>query len=666
MPLQIPGVMVFRKKKFELSGYNRTLEAIELLNVISAHDLVMQMEPVIIRVKHAAQVGETDNVLNFWYDEANQTYLAQLSQIRKVPADKRTLAVIACAADFLLTHGKTASEAAEVPSLDAPSGTESETQPTDIPKTPSTTNASGPPNSVALVPSEPFYNGRTLPQWLEILERDRDTEARLTAMKAIRELTSKAESQQVTERLVALARQSNAEEWSDLATMVEVVKFGGRKSSSATLDSSLINLLISLNSPEWFHDFLVKDLLVGDDVWTARWLAALLKNQKPSRVADNAIIYNHYQDKRAFDALGPNSAWLAEAWLLLHLISDEAIASENLAQVIELIEQQPHLGKMVVLQIDADIETRFGANNNSSTPATSRSQLIVEEAIAELARTVLQDEDSSPEAVARAASRLASTTEIVKGWKPELMEVLRNRFSALDADHNRLVTMLPIEPKLSRPSSQMFAINGTSIPVVNRFSADSGDGRQARQVGVQQFGGSNRSQFRQPGFVPPYIESECLALIALMIRLDAAAECEQELVAIAEKTWPEFDSLITQSGVQDLRQPAMIWPYRIKAAGEPWTSISAETWLGWAIHRTLFEYSAQRTAPLPQLADVRRRTELKLSFMQADRDRDGKISIQAFPESEAASAVDANKDGSVDFDEYMASFLRDVPPISSS
>jgi hypothetical protein len=194
------------------------------------------------------------------------------------------------------------------------------------------------------------------------------------------------------------------------------------------------------------------------------------------------------------------------------------------------------------------------------------------------------------------------------------------------------------------------------IPVANRFASNPQEQPQSPRSGLT-LESVAKNQFRKTGMVPPYIESECIALMAVVIRLNVASECEKELTRIAEKTWPDFDSLMTQSGAREMRTPAQYWPYKINTADEPWRNISAETWAGWAIHRTLFEHFGKKKEDLPLLGDLLNRTQLRLSFRQADRNNDGQFSKEEFTHPDADS-VDINKDGSLDFEEYCALYAK--------
>ena len=606
---------------------------------------------------------------------------------------------------------------------------------------------------------EPLFDGRTLTQWLEILERDRDVTARLNAIKAIGSLAEKTAGALITERLIAIARQANPTDWSDYDSVVNLVKYGGY-STDSTLDSSLIELLVQLNSQEGFLKIVVDELLLGDDLWTARWLAALLKGQTTSR-GFGTTIFERFKSQEAFNTLGPNSAWLANALLVQYIVNseideivseqsnremsayvdaDEKIKAlrENIAshesdirkierkeqtaisanrykslkqelsswktqlaqaeaeiraqaenalkerqignidkrklaiveQVIKLIENQPHLGRLAVLKVDGEIGARFGRGN----PGASRSQLMVEEAIARYAKAVLEDNDSSPEAVARAASRLASTTEIVEGWKVELLDVIRKRLGTLGKDLDRLTTILQIKQQRDARAYYKFpqraSTDGPSklpIPVSNRFAIEPSSGWN-RQPNPQEFigalrggGGStvtsgrdavqtwaSKSEFRNIVMVPPYVESECVALIALMVRLEGALQCEEQLTLIAEATWPDFDSLMTHTGSRILTDPD-----QGNRKTEPWSKISNATWLGWAIHRELYLLFIQEKEHLPKLIPALNRTLSRLYFLQADQDNDGKLSSEELRTPEA-NLVDANKDGSLDFEEFRA------------
>ncbi len=498
---------------------------------------------------------------------------------------------------------------------------------------------------VKSIPSEPFYDGRTLPQWLEILERDRDTEARMTALKAIGELTSKTEAGPTTERLKTIARQANVDEWSDMALAVNAVKFGGFQTKS-TLDSSLISLLISLNGMEWFQSFFTNDLLNGDDAWSARWLAVLLKNSTSWREADvGATIFERYRDPTAFNALGANSVWLVEAWMIKHLSSNETIAKANTQHVIELVENHPQLGKMVALQIDAEIGSRF---NGGSTHRLDRASMIIEEAVAKYSKTVFEDDGSNAEAVARAASRLASTSKIVDDWRTELLETIRKRLADLAADQERLTTMLPIEAESNRFWTQLPTFDILPIPFANRFAVD--------PPGTPQSSASSHylSRLRARG-VPPYIESECIAIIALVIRLNAAIELDNELAVISEAAFPDFKTLMIQSGDETMNRTASYWPYRLDKAGDTLSSISSATWLGWGINRTLHELFDKGDKRLPLLSLKLLRLNLLSSFVQRDRNHDGTLSQDEFP-FPGRSSDDSDKDGNLDYDRYEKMF----------
>lgn len=616
-------------------------EMFDLLCVISVHGYVPKLKPLIERIfkQASATVPQFPTVVNRSNDglrrlmntakdgTSERESLAINSNWGALTDEQRVYALIAITSQRLLGD-----------SVDEPAKPQANSLPA----------AQVDVQNENTISTEPFFDGRTLSQWFEILERDRDAKARLTALNAIRSLAKKSEGPQLTERLIAIARQANTDEWSDYRGSVELAKHGGRGSGENTLDASLIGLLIHLNDDAWFENFLVTELLRGDDAWTARWLAALLRNHSAWRHIDvGATIFKQFKDKEVFDALGPNSAWLAQAWFIHHIGSSDALATANAADVLKLIEHQPNLGKMAVLQVDAEIDSRFGWFTNS---APRQSQLLVEEEVAKHAKAVLENDESSPEAVARAASRLASTTGIVESWKPELLEVIRKRFATLIADHKRLIATLPINPKIGRPSTQLFALTNLPIPIANRFEYRSQNQLQSLRNGNNP---AMMSQFRQPGLAPPYIESECMAILLLMMRLKLASGCEKELVSVAEATRPEFDALMTQSGARDLQSPARFWPYRIDSAGEPWTKISAETWLGWAIHRTLYEFFVKEKEQLPLLNESLSRTSIRLAFIQGDQNGDGKISFEEFPQKEEIDAADSNKDGSLDFEEYF-------------
>ena len=582
---------------------------------------------------------------------------------------------------------------------------------------------------------EPLFDGRTLTQWLEILERDRDVTARSTAMKAIGQLTDKADGAQLSERLIAIARQANANDWSDYDDVLNLVKYGGNSNNASTLDSSLMGLLVQLNSQERFQKILTDELLQGDDLWTARWLAALLKGQTTAR-GTGAMVFERFKSQEAFNAIGPNSTWLVNALLVQYLVTteiDEKLTEQSnreikafldanekikslrermashesdirkieskeqagilanrykslkqelsswekelakaeaelraeaefvlkgeqsgsvvkrksamVEQVIKLIDNQPHLGKLAILQIDGEIGARFGRD----IAGESRSQL-VEEAVAKYAKAVLEDNDSSPEAVARAASRLASTTDIVEGWKAELLDVIRRRLGELAKDHDRLTTILPIDQHRERAYYKFPQRAPTSgplnlpIPIANRFSFEEGRG-WARPPNTQ--------ELRNVGAVPPYVESECVALIATMARLQGTSMCEKELTLIAEVTWPDFDSLMTQTGSRLLTEPD-----QGRRQTEPWSKVSNATWLGWGIHRELYWYFMQQNEAPPQLSQVMKRTLSRLYFLQADRNSDGKLSGEEFG-TPKVSLADANKDGNLDFDEFRALSWQD-------
>lgn len=458
---------------------------------------------------------------------------------------------------------------------------------TSIPRVASQTQS-----ELALLPGELKYNDRSLAQWLDILARDLDGETRAAALKAIRTLTTREQRPQVTRRLIEIARASNIEQWSNFRSLVKVVKLGRREQSAPSLDSSLVNLLIRLNGDTWFASCEANGLFSGDDEWTARWLAAMLKQIDFVGTADRARLMQYFRDSEKFNALGPNTAVLAAAWLQLHLGTSEATATADSAACIERIEQQRHLGPLAVLQMDGELEFRFRAEgsfyNTREQITVTRARIIVEEAVATYAKGVLADENSSPEAVARAASRLASTTEIVESWKPELAEVLRQRLAVLAADRDRLLTMLPIEPELRRAGFQDSSsrLPFSLIPVVSRFRAGTDE---AQQLNQGQFGQSVESvnsvgmAFRREAAVPPYIESEGLALIALVIRLGVASECERELAEVYSQTQADYEAM-DQLGIHNLAPGETLpWPYDMQRASEPWASIATERWLGWAL-----------------------------------------------------------------------------------
>ncbi|MCC6511346.1 MAG: hypothetical protein IT423_19750, partial [Pirellulaceae bacterium] len=264
------------------------------------------------------------------------------------------------------------------------------------------------------IAKEPIYAGQTLTQWLDVLERDLELKTRLSTLPAIQQL-SKAAGAETRQRI-------NQVLISVIGSQVKQVRFGSEFREFMTT-------FMDVNGSATFATLKDSGLLEDKPVTsnTLYLLQALSKYGDPSELAPLATRW--LLDEGRFQALDEQLAWQAKTFLGDNLAWQDA---EFWRAFPKLIQEHPKLGLPALLTLEVP-----------EVLAARPEAIELEEQIARAARDAFLSNDSSPQVLALAATRLASTTNVVESFRAELVGKLNERLKTLAADSERLLAVVP-------------------------------------------------------------------------------------------------------------------------------------------------------------------------------------------------------------------------------
>ncbi len=339
--------------------------------------------------------------------------------------------------------------------------------------------------------SEPMYAGQTLAQWLDVLERDLDSQSRFETLPAVKQLVESgldAETQaRVAEVLCrAIASEAKRVEWHYSLWRLTC-------GNSELLSRIAEILVITCGHKSAFE--LLRDKCLMDNGKLTKDTFAILTSSALSQGMNGYACRWLFEGDR-FRQLDEDLAWRALDFLERSLQFQDAWLFEELPR---RVQDHPQLGHKALLQLRAPDGAR-----------TRPEIFTLEEFIAVAARDAFLSNDSTPPVVALAAARLARTDPIIDSFRAELVAKLAERLKALSQNQSQLLAAVDVNP----PGVPIF-YNGTVAVDLAAFDMTSA------KADVM-----NSSISR-------YFGSEIVSMLALAIRLRATRELDEALTATA-------------------------------------------------------------------------------------------------------------------------------------
>lgn len=504
----------------------------------------------------------------------------------------------------------------------------------------------------------PIHSGRTLEEWFDVLERDRDTEIRRSAIRAIGMLTPPQDNLEISRKLLTIAKAGKPNQWmarSKNLTSIDVKQFplGSVQSPppSVALDTALWSVLTKINSPELVAELLKSDLLTEDVDWTKRWLIVLVDSLN-FRSDDPIIgIVTDWLLKPAnVERFDQSAAAQMREFLLHSQYASRDVDEARVAQMLNTIRASK-LGVRAVLTSWPKMQFFQASHHISMAELQSihaPALMIVEQAVMKIAVEVLLNQSATPEELTVAACRIASGPDIDPTERDQIISRLGQLIStvATDADRRTAVQQSEYSINIQTKRSKDYAM-WYGIPIL-----------PSQNVFVQPSEGSTQSGAWRP---IRYVDSEILAYLALARRLSATvdlrAQVHQLLLATEEAcVTVEVSARKKYSGTQ-LQVLSATWPMHLTRP--PLESITRKTWIDAFIYvatRDCFDTELQID---PQWMKAKELFNKRLKLAIYDRDSDDKLSASEAQDLPIES-IDANEDGYIDVGEIV--LRSNTPP----
>lgn len=437
---------------------------------------------------------------------------------------------------------------------------------------------------------EPTFAGQTLPQWLKILERDLDSKTRLETLPAIIQLSRQCDD--ATRQRINLALTAAIK---SVIPMLRTSREESRRSENPT-PSRFVSALRQINGPERGFELLRTQVLIDSSGKINPTSFLLLLSDSLSR-----------------DLAGEARKWLMDDELLNNLDAETApLAMEFFENCLTdqpdefvkalpgRIRAQPHLGLFALLKL------------RPPRDAVPRGVLFdLEKEILKMAREAMRDEASSPQVIALAAARLALSNNNVDAYRDELIESLKGRLLVLANAPDRLLSALQLE-STNTQSSRIPADMLEPIKLLRTIE-------QQRIQGARDY----------------FVGSEILCMLALVERLKAARELDEQLAKVASAVFAkaeplrvEFVRLRGEQG-QQAAENKFAWPFpeeQIRSAPDPLNSFSAQDWRAVKIASDLNDLRSSLVLLKTRFSDLVSSFNAQVEMEAFDKDGDLKIS----------------------------------------
>ena len=480
-----------------------------------------------------------------------------------------------------------------------------------------------------------LYAGQSLGQWLDVMERDRDSKTRYSALPAIRKLASATDGatrDRINRALIAAIRsEAETSRW-----QIEGMRPRPSRNAEANL-TTLVKTLIVVNGPSDALPILTNQFLLEDDQATLATLSILRSlldlGQDPLCAIVNRRVGEWLLLDGRFLTLGEPTAWAAMTYFEDSLpMQDREFYRSLPARILS----HPKLGLSALLMLQVPHEIADNAD-----------AIELEETIARSAREALQSDDSSAQQLALAAFRLTYTTANVESFRSELIPKLNDRLGALAADQERLFAVLP-------------DVMGTTLPAfstsANRWSSNSPRNKQNVQAELKAFNLVPTSNDPKR-YWNDYSQSEVVSLLALATRLDAVRELDEGLAAIATHIFESALPLATEvQKMGELNIEGFEWPFDavvLRRMPGPLAKYSSKHWravkLAATLNALLDHRSGRFNAKLSPLIMMHTTAEL---IAAADKNGDGQVSKAENP-SWQSWGVDLDNNQVVTKDEML-------------
>ncbi len=498
----------------------------------------------------------------------------------------------------------------------------------------------------------PIYGGKTLDQWVNLFERDRNDAARSDALVAIGELAQGSRNRGLTEKLISIHSQRFPRSVSTSARHPMAIDVEPSHDmydpNRVSLNVQLWRAIKKLNTPEVVSEILINRLLTTNDASTKHWLSVFISeyvfnfDNPQCQVIENWLLKP--ENVSNFDR---NAAERMREFLLKALYSRKTISDEIIGRTMDSIQAHPNLGLYDVLTCAPARDTR---NIRTFDPTTLKTELAIEDYLARLAIKYLTSDEDRPELLTVAACRIASGNGISQVEREKLVEALRKRLSRLVNNSERRCQI----------------VTGKNVTVARRIiglpklpSTNSVPSEQTRSGSVT---GSVGTRF---------VNSELLSYLALVERLGACNELAQELSNLFQKTHDAQFAVRVAELKENVSSPELglliTWPVdqdSIDKLPGLLKAIPREIWND----RMMFEIFHQFLLKLPSSSDPIIAKSLdryvnKVNVLSWDKDYDFRISASEAPArmrqgNQLDSSLDENSDGFLDPEEYTAAVKK--------
>ena len=511
-----------------------------------------------------------------------------------------------------------------------------------------------PPRTEPVETPPPFLPGLSNPRDLSLermlqnLEEASTPQLKRLALMALSEKLGATDGGQANARLLADARKWNYDSNATTSNGWD------RANNWRHIDDGLMACLSQCNTSAKFVDLLHTELLTGDGVWVTRWLASLARldyrNQPqflPHEYVSSALLYV-LSDRfvrgpfQGFDS--------AEGQQWAEFVKKQLVGNRFHAQLysttfVDRMARHSVMGRMAVLQLDPyQLDKRLEILNPMS------GQFILEEALAVYAKKVLVDAQGTPEELAHAAYRLATTGPFVERWREELQAALRSQLKLLNTSEvDRTFSQLPMRtyaPKDWRPVPTQF---GEQWPATRDVSAE-------QLADAPQFRGVR------------YTNSEVLAYLALVKRLNLTFELDAELT---ELLWRCIDQ---EKPLHDLvfRRHEFAPKFgggftqeTLDLLADPWRSVPASAWTASLVNHAISNLANEDIHDDSQLSEALLTHNATVDVRWADRNQDERWSAEELKDFNTSVPVeDKNGDGSYDLSELLESRRKSMRRIA--
>ncbi len=350
-------------------------------------------------------------------------------------------------------------------------------------------------DSEAKATTQRMYTGKSLDQWLDILENDLDTKTRGSTLPAIAALGREATPEMKARINRALLSSVQA----GLKNVSMAISLSDAR-ERASYRSTYLTALVDCNSTEDTFQLLTQEVLMKNGELNENGYALLLGlHPDPVDTANTKELHDRLLEwmlvRSRFYQLDR-----VHAWRLITVLEQCAISRPEWAEKItttlpSLVEGHPQLGLADVLKIQYP-RTRSTVASYVSTLGRAEEELV------QRARKAFTSRESSREVVALASARLARTIQPVEWFQTELIETLKWRLAELAQDPQRLLAALDLQ----LPNAAYCPESHKWIDPVRIADIDYAQGRMGNRKGPD----------------ADYIGSEILGMLSLITRIKAA------------------------------------------------------------------------------------------------------------------------------------------------